>query len=65
MIRQYVFDNELDATHGTCWKIWAQLVVGAETGFALPPNAGRLLLSKETQTELNAFVASYTKQRSQ
>ena len=57
MIRQYVFDRELDATHGTCWKIWAQLGVGTETGFALPPDAGRLLLNKETQTELKRLFA--------
>jgi hypothetical protein len=57
MIRQYVFDHELDATHGTCWKIWAQLGVGTETGFALPPNAGELLLHRETQTELKRLFA--------
>lgn len=57
MIRQYVFDSELDATHGTCWKIWAQLGVGTETGYALPPNAGELLLKKETQTELKRLFA--------
>ncbi|MCL2059743.1 MAG: hypothetical protein FWH01_11935 [Oscillospiraceae bacterium] len=52
MIRQYVFDSEHDATHGTCWKIWAQLGVGAETGYALPPNAAALLLNKDTRNEL-------------
>ena len=25
--KQYVFDNELDTTHGTCWKIWRLLGV--------------------------------------
>ena len=57
MIRQYVFDRELDATHGTCWKIWAQLGVGTETGYALPPNAGELLLKKECQVELKRLFA--------
>ena len=52
MIRQYVFDSEHDATHGTCWKIWAQLGVGPETNYAPPPNAGELLLKPETQAEL-------------
>jgi hypothetical protein len=57
MIRQYVFDRELDATHGTCWKIWAQLGVGTGTGFALPPDAGELLLKKGTQAELKRLFA--------
>ena len=57
MIRQYVFDSEHDATHGTCWKIWAQLGVGADTGYALPPNAGKLLLNKDTQVELKHLFA--------
>ena len=57
MIRQYVFDSEHDATHGTCWKIWAQLGVGTDTGYALPPNAGDLLLKRETQTELKRLFA--------
>ena len=57
VIRYYVFDHALDATHGTCWKIWAQLGVGTETGFALPPNAGELLLKKETQTELKRLFS--------
>ena len=57
MIRQYVFDNELETTHGTCWKIWAQLGVCKETGYALPPNAGKLLTKRETQTELKRLFA--------
>ena len=52
IIRQYVFDSEHDATHGTCWKIWAQLGVGTHTGYALPPNAGDLLEKSETRAEL-------------
>jgi hypothetical protein len=58
MIRQYVFDGELDATHGTCWKIWAQLGVGADTDFALPPGAGDLLLKRETQETLKRLFAT-------
>ena len=52
MIRQYVFDSELDATHGTCWKIWAQLGVGPKTNYQLPPDAEDRLLKPETQAEL-------------
>ncbi len=52
VIRQYVFDGELDATHGTCWKIWAQLGVEPETGYALPPDAGERLLRPEVRAEL-------------
>ena len=57
MIRQYVFDGDLDATHGTCWKIWAQLGVGTETGYALPPGAGERLLKKETREELKRLFS--------
>jgi hypothetical protein len=57
MIRQYVFDRELDATHGTCWKIWAQIGVGTHTNYALPPNAGELLLKNETRAELKRLFA--------
>jgi len=57
LIRQYVFDGELDATHGTCWKIWAQLGVGPETNYALPENAGELLLQEETRAKLKRLFA--------
>jgi len=57
MIRQYVFDSEHDATHGTCWKIWAQLGVGTATGYALPPNAAELILRPEAQAELKRLFA--------
>jgi len=57
MIRQYVFDGEHDATHGTCWKIWAQLSVDPKTNYALPPDAGELLLKPETQAELKRLFA--------
>ena len=36
MIRQYVFDKEHDATHGTLWKVWGQLGVGPKTHYQLP-----------------------------
>ncbi|MCL2707610.1 MAG: hypothetical protein FWF03_00690 [Defluviitaleaceae bacterium] len=52
MIRQYVFDSDHDATHGTCWKIWAKLGVGPKTNYRLPPNAAELLLKPETRSEL-------------
>lgn len=57
MIKQYVFDGELDATHGTCWKIWAQLGVGPNTNYALPENAGEILLKPETQDELKRLFS--------
>lgn len=57
MIRQYVFDGELDASHGTCWKIWAQLGAGPDTGYALPENAGELLLRPKTQDELKRLFS--------
>ena len=52
IIRQYVFDNELDATHGTCWKIWALLGTGPRTNYRLPENAAELLLKEGTTAEL-------------
>jgi hypothetical protein len=57
MIRQYVFDGELDATHGTCWKIWAQLGVGTHTNYALPPEACGLLLKSETRAEIKRLFS--------
>ncbi|NLG24279.1 MAG: hypothetical protein GX558_02920 [Clostridiales bacterium] len=57
IVRQYVFDSELDATHGTCWKIWGQLGVGPQTDYRLPPNAGDLLLKPEAQAELKRLFA--------
>ncbi len=57
MIRQFVFDRELDATHGTCWKIWGQLGVGPNTGYALPENAGKLLLKPEIRDELKRLFS--------
>lgn len=44
---QYVFDNDLPATHGTCWKIWAQLGVGPKTGYAVPENAAEYMHADE------------------
>jgi len=57
MIRQYVFDKEHDATHGTCWKIWAQLGVSPKTHYQVPKNAGNLALRPETQAELKRLFA--------
>jgi hypothetical protein len=57
LIRQYVFDSELDATHGTCWKIWAQLGVGPRTGYKLTDESPHLLLKPVTQAELKRLFA--------
>jgi hypothetical protein len=54
---QYVFDNDLDATHGTCWKIWAQLGVGPDTGYAVCPHSAELVLKPETRTELKRLFS--------
>jgi len=57
MIRQYVFDRELDATHGTCWKIWAQMDVGTKTGYKLTENSAEMILKPETGAELKRLFA--------
>ncbi len=54
---QYVFDNELDATHGTCWKIWGQLGVGPETGYAVMPHSAELVAKPETKAELERLFS--------
>lgn len=54
---QYVFDRELEASHGTCWKIWGLLGVGPETGYALPADAEERLLRPETRAELKRLFA--------
>ncbi len=57
VIRQYVFDAELNATHGVCWKIWKQLGVGPETGYDLPAGAGDLLQRPQTRAELKRLFS--------
>ena len=44
--------NDSDETHGVLWKVWAQLGVGPETGYAVPANAGELILQPEARVEL-------------
>ncbi len=57
VVRQYVFDGELDATHGTCWKIWGLLGVGPETGYAVPPDRAAGLAEPATKAELKRLFA--------
>lgn len=57
MLRQYIFDDEPNNTHGICWKIWKQLGVGTETNYKLPENTAELLLKPETQAELKRLFA--------
>ena len=57
MLRQYIFDDFPDSTHGTCWKIWAQLGVGPKTNYKLPEDAADRLLKPETQAELKRMFA--------
>jgi len=52
----YIADNR-DETHGALWKVWAQLGVGPETGYAVPQNAGELVMRPETQAELRRLFA--------
>ncbi len=49
--RQYVFDGELDATHGTCWKIWALLGVGSETGYSVAPETAAAIAESAAKEE--------------
>jgi len=55
--RQYVFDNDLDATHGTCWKIWSQLGVGPETKYSVSERSAAQLLKPETRAELKRLFS--------
>lgn len=50
--RQYVFDGELDATHGTCWKIWGLLGVGPGTGYAVSPEVAAGIAAPGAKAEL-------------
>lgn len=57
MIRQYVFDKEHDATHGTCWKIWAQLGVSPESHYRVTRKSGKLVMRPETRAELKRLFS--------
>lgn len=57
VVRQYVFDGELDATHGTCWKIWGILGVGPETCYAVSPDHAAGIAEPATKTELRRLFA--------
>jgi len=59
MIRQYVFDSEHDATHGTCWKIWAKLGVSPKTRYRVPRKGKviKLLSRPEAKEELKRLFA--------
>ena len=57
MLRQYIFDDFKDSTHGICWKIWAQLGVGPKTHYKLPEDAAGRLLEPETRAELKRLFA--------
>ncbi len=50
--RQYVFDSELAATHGTCWKIWGLLGVGPTTGYAVTSEGAAGIASPDVKAEL-------------
>lgn len=58
MLIQYIDDGRPDATHGTCWKIWAQFGVGPKTGYKMPPGAQERLLLPETRAELKRLFAT-------
>ena len=49
--------NGKDETHGVLWKVWAQLGVGPDTGYAVPPNAGELVMRPEARAELKRLFA--------
>ena len=58
-VRDQLFDryihNDTGETHGVCWKIWAALGIGPETGLQTPADAGQRLCdiqNKETLKEL-------------
>jgi hypothetical protein len=55
--RQYVFDSELDATHGTCWKIWGILGVGPATGYAVTPEGAAGIASSAAKAELKRLFS--------
>ena len=57
VVRQYVFDGELDATHGTCWKIWGLLGVGPETGYAVLPERAAGIAEPVAKAELRRLFA--------
>jgi len=52
----YIADNH-DETHGVLWQVWELLGVGPKTNYAVPKNAGELLMKPETQTELKRLFA--------
>lgn len=52
----YVEDKNKD-THGVCWRIWSQLGVGPESGYALSPNVKELVIRPETQAELKRLFS--------
>lgn len=54
---RYVFDSNPDSTHGICWKIWKQLGVGPETGYALTPHSAELVGRPETKAELKRLFS--------
>jgi hypothetical protein len=57
VVRQYVFDGELDATHGTYWKIWGLLGVGPETGYAVLPDRTAGIAEPTAKAELRRLFA--------
>ncbi|MCL2741487.1 MAG: SGNH/GDSL hydrolase family protein [Oscillospiraceae bacterium] len=52
MVRQYMFDDELESTHKACWAIWGVLGVGPHTGYALPEGGEKALLDVEKVAEI-------------
>jgi len=52
----YLADDH-DETHGVLWKVWALLGVGPKTGYAVPKNAGGLVMVPETRAELKRLFA--------
>ncbi|MCL2664349.1 MAG: SGNH/GDSL hydrolase family protein [Defluviitaleaceae bacterium] len=58
VLRNYIFDSDCEATHGTCWKIWRCLGISAETGYALPNGSEGNLHDEKNRGELKKLFAA-------
>lgn len=57
MTRQYVFDGELDATHGISNKLCGMLTLGHAKGYAVLPEAAERIMDAEIRAELKRLFS--------
>lgn len=57
MTRQYVFDDELDATHGISNKLCRMLTLGHAKGYAVLPEAAERIMDAEFRTKLKRLFS--------